>query len=326
MKRLNVRSMISAFIAISLTVVVLSPTNAFAKTIVNGGPLTNLNPAGSQIHLTLSGFPTSPAGSGLYILQCLNGVSAGNTKDFCDTGRQLWISNSRGASFTPTDHIALSVTGSVAGTECGVNKCSIFIRFDHTNSGDRSEDQLIPISFAAGVSAPTKPKDAITASISGKDLSTSNPGTLAYRTPVTITAIAKSGGAISFGSSTPDCTVVNGVLTALKGTGVCNITATTEESADFQKTVANFPFRLMQGKQIIPTAPSVLKKGATIKLSATSNFGEKIIYKSATARICSVKGTAVKGLKKGLCVISANATGQTGLWAKTAAKRSIRIN
>lgn len=325
MKRFSKRSITSSLVAMLLAAVVLSPTNAVAKTLVTGGPLTNLDPAGSQIHLLLSAFPASPAGSGLYILQCLNGVSAGNTKDFCDTGRQLWISNSRGASFAPTDPVVLSVTGSVAGTECGLNKCSIFIRFDHTNSGDRSEDQLIPISFGAGVSAPTKPKDSITASIGGKELSTSNPGTVAYRTPVTITATAKSGRVVSFGSSTPDCTVISGVLTALKGTGVCNITATTEDSADFQKTVANYPFQLTQGKQIIPFSTSAIKKGSTVKLSATTNFGEKINYKSATSKTCTVKGATVKALKKGACVISATAAGQTGLWAKTTAKKSIKI-
>ncbi|MBC7463816.1 MAG: hypothetical protein H7227_06115, partial [Actinobacteria bacterium] len=182
MKRSRVGQVTRAFVVLSLVAVLLSPTSAFAKTRADGGPLANLDPAGAKIHLALSSFPTAPTGVGLYILQCLNGVSAGNTKDFCDTARQLWISTSPGASFAPTADIVLAVTGNVAGTDCGVNKCSIFLTFDHTNSRDRSEDQLIPISFAAGASTPTKPKDTIAASIDGKELSTSIPGTLAYRT------------------------------------------------------------------------------------------------------------------------------------------------
>ncbi|MBC7463794.1 MAG: hypothetical protein H7227_06005 [Actinobacteria bacterium] len=214
----------------------------------------------------------------------------------------------------------------MAGTECGVNKCSIFLTFDHTNSRDRSEDQLIPISFAAGVSTPTKPKDTIAASVDGKELSTSIPGTLAYRTPVTITATAKSSGTITFGSSTPDCTVVDGVITALKGAGACDITVSTADSIEYQKTTAHYPFLLTQGVQIIPIAKSVLKKGATIKLATVTNFGGKINYKSVTAKTCSVKGSTLKGLKKGACVISASAVGQDGLWAETRSRKSIKIN
>lgn len=326
MRKFTSRRTVRALVALSLIAVVLSPTSAFAKTRIDGGPLTNLDPAGGKIHLAISSFPTAPPGVGLYILQCLNGVTAGKTRDFCDTARQLWISNSRGASFAPTADIVLAVTGNVAGTECGIDKCSIFITFDHTNSADRSEDQLIPISFAAGASIPTKPKDTITASVGGNVLTSSAPLTIAYRTPVAITATAKSGGVITFGSSTPDCTVVNGILTALKGAGSCNITVSTPESTEYQKTTANFPFYLSQGKQIIPALKATLKKGGTLKVATTTLFGEKITYTVANSKICSVKNATIKALKKGSCVIAAQASGRDGLWAETKEKRTIKIS
>jgi hypothetical protein len=325
MKRIRARRASRALIAISLIAMVLSPTNAFAKTRVDGGPLTNLDPAGAKIHLALSTFPTSPNGVGLYVLQCLNGVTAGKTKDFCDTDRQLWISTSQGASFAPTADIVLAVTGTVLGTTCGTDKCSIFLTFDHTNAADRGEDQLVPIGFAAGTSAPTKPKDSITATIGGKELSTSIPGSLSYRTPVKVSATSKSGGVISFGSSTPDCTVVNGILTALKATGACDITVSTPESTEYQKTTAHYPFLLSQGAQKIPTNKLTLKKGASLKLESTTNFGEKITYTTSSSKICSVKNSILKALKKGACVLTASAAGQDGLWLATKEKRVIKI-
>jgi hypothetical protein len=326
MKKIETRRASRVLIALSLITLVLSPTNAFAKTRVDGGPLTNLDPAGAKIHLALSTFPATPAGVGLYVLQCLNGVSAGKTKDFCDTDHQLWISNTPGASFAPSADIVLTVTGTVAGTACGTDKCSIFVTFDHTNASDRSEDQLIPISFAAGVSTPTKPKDAIVATINGKELSTSIPGTLAYRTPVTITATSKSGGAITFGSSTPDCTVVNGVLTALKATGACDITVSTPDALEYQKTTAHYPFLLTQGVQKIAPFKLKLAKGASLKLPATTNFAEKIVYTTSSSKICNVKGSTLKALKKGACVVTASAAGQDGLWAATKEKRVVKIS
>ncbi len=325
MKKNRVRRASRVVIVISLATLLLSPTNAFAKTRVEGGPLTNLNPAGANIHLALSTFPTTPAGVGLYILQCLNGVSAGKTKDFCDTSRQLWISTSPGASFTPTSDIILPVTGNVAGTDCGVDKCSIFVTFDHTNAADRSEDQLIPISFASGISAPTKPKDSITASISGKELSTSIPGTLSYRTPVTITATSKSGGVITFGSSTPDCTVINGVITALKGSGACDITVSAPDSLEYQKTTAHYPFLLGLGVQKIPATKIALKKGTSLKLATITNFGEKVSYSTNTPKVCTVKNSTLKALKMGTCSLTAAAAGQDGLWPASSEKRIVKI-
>lgn len=326
MRKLKTRRTAHALISISLVALLLSPTSAFAKTRVDGGPLTNLDPAGAKINLALSAFPTAPTGVGLYILQCLNSVSAGKTREFCDSARQLWISNSQGASFAPTANIVLTVTGNVAGTECGMDKCSIFVTFDHTNSADRSEDQLIPISFASGTSTPTKPKDTITASVGGKVLTSSAPLTIGYRTPVAITATAKSGGVITFGSSTPDCTVVNGILTALKGAGACNITVSTPESNEYQKTTANFPFYLSQGNQFIPAFKATLKKGSTLKVAAITAFGETITYKVANSKICSVKNATIKALKKGNCVIAAQASGRDGLWAETKVRRTIKIS
>lgn len=316
------RSLVRVMAPVLIGALLLSPTSAFAKTQLQGGPLNNLNPLGDKIHMGLASFPTN---GGLYILQCLNTVTASKTKDLCNSASQLWISTSPGASFTPTGmDIVLNVSGSIAGVDCGADKCAIFLTYDHTQPADRGEDQLIPISFAAGVSTPTKPKDVIIATIAGKELSTSIPATLAYRTPVTISASAKSASAITFASSTPDCTVVNGVITALKATAACDITVSTAGNLEYQATTAHYPFLLSAGVQKIALTKSSIKVGKTINLPATSNFQAPITY-STNGKNCSVKGVTLKALKKGSCLLIASAPAEGTLWKATSIKKTIKI-
>ncbi|MCX6430535.1 MAG: hypothetical protein NTX12_06180 [Actinobacteria bacterium] len=272
------------------------------------------------------GFANFPTNGGVYVLECLNTVVAGQTATLCDTANQIWVSNTTGATFKPVGaDIVLSVVGAIAGTTCGADKCSIFITRDHEAPTDRSEDQLIAIAFSAGAVTPTKPKDVISATINGKALSTQQPGTLAYRTPVTIIATGTSGGAVTYGSSTPDCTVVAGVITALKGAGQCDITATTPDSLSTQSTTAHYPFYLAPGNQIVTFNKTSLKSGTTLKLPSITNFGEVVTY-STTSKNCSIKGNVLKANKKGACLVSATAAGSGTLWGPTSQKQTIKIS
>ena len=323
MKSTSLRMFSRILVPIAIGALLLAPTNAFAKAQLQGGPLTNLNPAGDKIHMGFANFPTT---GGVYVLECLNSVVAGQTSTLCNAASQIWVSNSTGATFKPVGQdIVLPVVGAIAGTTCGVDKCSIFVTRDHEAPTDRSEDQLIAISFTAGSVAPMKPKDVISASINQKPLSTQQAGTLAYRTPVTIVASATSGGLVSFGSSTPDCTVNNGVITALKGSGQCDITASTPETLGTQATTAHFPFYLAPGIQTITFTKTSLKVGATIKLAGITNFGEVPSY-STPSKNCSIKGTLLRGLKKGACLVVAKAPGSESLWSATSIKKVIKIS
>lgn len=323
MKSTSLRKISRVLIPIAVGALLLAPTNAFAKAQLQGGPLTNLNPSGDKIHM---GFANFPATGGVYVLECLNTVVAGQTATQCDTTNQIWVSNSTGATFKPAGQdIVLTVVGSVAGTTCGTDKCSIFVTRDHEAPTDRTEDQLIAISFTAGAVAPIKPKDEISASINQKTLSTQQAGTLAYRTPVTIIATAKSGGSVSFGSSTPDCTVTNGVITALKGSGQCDITASTAETLSTQATTAHFPFYLAPGKQLITFTHTSAKVGTTVKLSGITNFGEIPSY-TTTSKNCSIKARTLTALKKGACLVVAKAAGSGTLWDAITVKQVIKIS
>lgn len=315
------RALLRALLPLTVGALLLAPTSAFAKTQFQGGPLSNLNPAGDKIHMALGSFPTN---GGLYVLECLNTVVAGKTKENCDTANELWVSTSTGA-VNPQGDVALTVTGTVAGTECGTDKCSIFLTYDHTQPADRSEDQLIPISFASGTSLPIKPKDVITALINGKALSTSIPGTLAYRTPVMITASGKSGGGVTFASSTPDCTVIQGLITALKASSACDITASTPATLEFQATTAHYPFLLTAGKQTITIPKSTVKAGTSLQLPSLTNFKTPITY-SSPSKNCSIKGSILQALKKGSCLVVATAPAEGTLWSAVTLKKTVKIS
>ncbi len=122
---------------VALIAALLAPVSAqAAETKFVGGPLTNLDSQGATINITLSNVP---AKGGLYIQQCLE-APAGTRPAICNKAVELWISSARGASFLPTDTIKFKPTGSfVSGAttvDCTVQKCGIFMRFDHTVASD----------------------------------------------------------------------------------------------------------------------------------------------------------------------------------------------
>jgi hypothetical protein len=290
-----------------------------AETKFTGAPLTNLDSQGVTINIMLLGVPTK---GGLYIQQCVE-ASAGARPTVCNEPAQLWISNSRGASFAPTDVIKLKPTGTfvtkTTAVDCTVSKCGIFMRFDHTVPADFSEDQFIPLTFKAATTATvTLPVDEITATINGVAVSTTAPITLGYRQVSTVSATSKAGAALTFASIDPNCALKGSEITPLKGSGDCAISVTSAGNTTATGVTAILPIRLTAGVQTIPAiAP---KK--SVKLASTTNFGQKIVY-TATGS-CSVKKNVLTA-KKGKCTIQARAEGVAGLFGMAQKKVVLNI-
>ena len=290
-----------------------------AETKFTGAPLTNLDSQGVTINIMLLGVPTK---GGLYIQQCVE-ASAGARPTVCNEPAQLWISNSRGASFAPTDVIKLKPTGTfvtkTTAVDCTVSKCGIFMRFDHTVPADFSEDQLIQLTFKAATTATvTLPVDEITATINGVAVSTTAPITLGYRQVSTVSATSKAGAALTFASIDPNCALKGSEITPLKGSGDCAISVTSAGNTTATGVTAILPIRLTAGVQTIPAiAP---KK--SVKLVSTTNFGQKIVY-TATGS-CSVKKNVLTA-KKGKCTIQARAEGVAGLFGMAQKKVVLNI-
>ena len=286
----------------------MTPVSAqAAETKFVGGPLTNLESQGATINLTLSNVP---AKGGLYLMQCVEGLP-GARPTLCNKAVELWISAARGASFLPTDAIKFKPTGSfVSGAttvDCTVEKCGIFIRFDHTVASDLSEDQFIPLTFkAATTSTVALPNDEITATINGVAVTTRSPITLTYRQFATVSATAKSGAKISFATLAPACALNGTEITPLTGVGECAISATSAGNDKFAGVTAILPIRLALGVQTVGdfSVAKTMKVGKKLDLPTLSNFGEKVSYKATGA--CSVSKARVT-FKKGKCTITATA-------------------
>ena len=243
-------------------------------------------------------------------MQCVEGL-AGARPTLCNKAVELWISAARGASFLPTDAIKFKPTGSfVFGNttvDCTVEKCGIFIRFDHTVASDLSEDQFIPLTFrAATTSTVALPNDEITATINGVVVNTRSPITLTYRQFATVSATSKAGAKIALATLAPACALNGTEITPLTGVGECAIAVTSAGNDKFAGVTAILPIRLALGAQTVGdfTAPKSIKVGKRLDFPTLSNFGEKVSYKSSGA--CSVS-KAKATFKKGKCTITATA-------------------
>ena len=314
---------LAVFVVVGLLV---TPTPANAQAKVVGGPLTDLS-AAPTINLSITGFPTK---AGLYFQQCP--APTGPTRPTtCNDAAQLWISTERGASFTPTANIVFKPAASYktsAGEEIDCRKvsCGIFIRYDRNNGADFSEDNFIALTFRSDDKTPTLVSDEITASIGGVTLSQRNPITMAYRAPGLLLASAKSGAVLTYKSSVSACTLVDGVITALKGTGACNISVSSPGNATYGPIEAQFPIYLTTGNDgILSKAyPSTLKINKSVALKSESLFGEKLQFKSSS-KACRVSGSKVTALKKGSCLISITGPSVTDLFAGVKTTHKITI-
>ena len=305
-----------ALAVVVATGLLVAPTPANAQAKVIGGPLTDLS-AAPTINLSITGFPTK---AGLYFQQCAAPTGA-TRPTTCNDAAQLWISNERGANFTPTANIVFKPAASYktrTGQEIDCRKvsCGIYIRYDHNNSGDFSEDNFIALTFKSGDNTPTLVSDEITASIGGVALSQRNPITMAYRAPGLLIFSAKSGATLTAKSYAPACTLVDGVVTALKGTGACDIGITSPGNATYGPIEVHFPIYLKPGNDgILSKAyPTTLKIRKSAILKNDSLFGEKLKFKT-TSKTCSVYGSKVIALRKGACVLSITGPSVANLFA-----------
>jgi len=311
-------------VLVALIAALLAPVSAqAAETKFVGGPLTNLDSQGATINITLSNVP---AKGGLYIQQCLE-APAGTRPAICNKAVELWISSARGASFLPTDTIKFKPTGSfVSGAttvDCTVQKCGIFMRFDHTVASDLSEDQFLPLTFKAAVAGTvTLPNDEITATINGVAVSTKAPITLSYRQFATVAATSKAGAPLNYASLAPACALTGTEITPLSGAGECAISVTSAGNATAAGVTVILPIRLALGKQTIGdfAFDKTAKSGSKLSLPSLTNFGEKITYKASGA--CSVALARVT-FKKGKCTLTATAPAKMSSYSALNAKFTI---
>ena len=318
------RKIVLAMVVVAGLFVAPTPANAQAEVV--GGPFTDLS-ATPTINLIVTGFP---AKAGLYFQQCIAPTGA-TRPTACNDAAQLWISTERGASFTPNSNIVFKPVASYktrTGQEIDCRKvsCGIFIRYDHNNGADLSEDNFIPLTFKSGDNTPILEPDEITASIGGITLIQGKPITIAYRAPGLLLSNSKSGAELTYKSYASACSLVNGVITALKGTGACFIGVSSPGNATYGPNEVQFPIYLAPGndgilRKAYPTTMKVFKK---VTLKTDSLFGEKLKFKTSS-KTCRVSSGRVIALKKGECLISITGPSVANLFAGVKDTHTITI-
>ena len=325
----NIRPTLISITIAALLVGFIAAPSAQAETFAfSSSPLTNLNPAGATIN---GGFTKFPAGKGLYISQCTEPTAEGRPA-ICSDAVQVWVSDSgeRG-TVKSTSGITIKPTVAISGrggsADCSKVICGLFFQVDHVNNPsltDKSEDKFLPISFAAGVATQTLSSDIFVVTADGQVLTKNVPSNIYYRKSVKIVVTTQSGLTPEVTSSTADCTYSAGILTALKGSGICAIDVKTSGNATTQPTPANYPFYVGLGEQSIATIAASIKVGKKVTLPAETSFGEKIGYKT-TSKNCQVSKGVLKGIKKGSCVVTATAAGKANLWKPLVRNISIPV-
>ncbi len=313
-----------AFVGLAIVTVSNAPVAQAAPTVqVQGGPYTGLDPAGADIHFGFGNFPTA---HGLYILEAVKSAD-GTRPTIYNQATQVWVSTDSQAPAHPTGDVVLHVVGTFTGADCAKDTCGIFVRLDHTAPTDLSEDQFIPITFKAGVAGPALPADVISVKVNGASVPANVPGTLTYGSSAKFEVTTSSGGAVTFKAYGPACGLNGKVVTALTGTGQCDIGVTSAGGSTFAGATSHYPFILAQAKQTLTFSVKAVKVGKTISLPLKTNLGETISYTLMAKNTCtySKTGSVVKGLRVGNCSLVATAAGMAGNYRELLVKISLPI-
>ncbi len=136
------------------------------------------------------------------------------------------------------------------------------------------------------------------------------------QSPVTVTATATSGLAVSFNSKTTGVCTVSGETVALHSAGTCTIEATQGGNSNWSAaSPVERSFTVAKGNQTItftaPTEKRLDQSPVTVEASASSSLG--VSFESKTTSVCTISGETVTLHSAGTCTIEAT-QGGNGNW------------
>lgn len=293
---------------------------AFAGTYsVSATPTTGLK-SGDSITVTVNGLG---GGLGVYASVCQAPANPMDTPTLCDQASTAWIADgSMGSTKSPA---AITVQSTFDGksspsattstsVDCLKVSCALYVRGDHNNRTDYSLIRLVALTFQSG--GKVLAADDATATYANVTLKANQAGQLTYRKPIRLNVKTTSGLKVTLTSLTPDCGVSGTTVTALKGTGVCAIAATTAGNATYAPLNVNFPFYLNLAKQTIKATwprTGTLTVGAEFSIPATNFVAsmEQPVTLSSNSAVCKItdtgSGWTVKFTAKGSCRLTATA-------------------
>ena len=155
-----------------------------------------------------------------------------------------------------------------------------------------------------------------------------NPGTQTVGTPLTLSATASSGLAVSYTSQTTGVCTVAGTTATFIATGTCTIQATQAGNSGYAAaTPVSQTFTVNGEAQTITFAnPGAQNVGTPLTLSATASSGLPVSLASTTTGVCTVSGTTATFIAIGSCTIQATQAGNSTYAAATMVSQTFNVN
>jgi len=150
-------------------------------------------------------------------------------------------------------------------------------------------------------------------------------------TPLTLSAMASSGLAVSYSSSTTSVCTVSGSTATFLTSGTCTIQATQAGNGTYaaatpvtQSFTVNAAAKTSQTITFSSIAAQTV--GTPLTLSATASSGLAVSYSSSTTLVCTVSGSTATFLTSGNCTIRATQAGNGTYAAATPVTQSFTVN
>jgi hypothetical protein len=157
----------------------------------------------------------------------------------------------------------------------------------------------------------------------------SQPPAAKVGVPVTLSASATSGLAVTFASDTPLVCTVSGSTVTTVAPGACTVTASQGGSARFAAAPGvTRRFEAHAGKQpqtIAFSQPPAAPVGAPVTLSASATSGLPVTFSSGTPPVCTVSGSAVTTAAAGTCTVTASQGGSARYAPASGVTRSFEV-
>jgi hypothetical protein len=214
-------------------------------------------------------------------------------------------------SFASTTPSICTVSGTTA-TMLSTGTCTV--QAAQAGNADYSAATMVPESFTVNGEAQTITFGAIASQAVG--------------TPLTLSATASSGLAVSFASTTSGVCTVSGTTATFITTGTCTIQATQAGNSTFAAaTAVPQSFTVLSESQTITFgAIAAQTVGTPLTLSATASSNLAVGFASTTSSICTVAGTTATFIASGTCTIQATQAGNSSFAAATPVSQSFTVN
>lgn len=167
---------------------------------------------------------------------------------------------------------------------------------------------------------------SFTVSKASQTITFANPGTQAIGTPLTLSATASSGLAVTYSSITGSrCTVSGNTATFLEA-GTCIIYAEQTGNSNYSAaTEVSQSFAVKDAQTITFANPGAQTVGKPLMLSATASSGLAVTFSSTATGQCTVSGNTVTFVATGTCSIVAMQAGNSTYAAAPTVSQSFTV-